>query len=135
MFGEKKSLNPKMMVWRTNVYGLKSIHHYPMIWHVNCVWFFEKSSQENVWLNKPLFTKIVIFFLKITDPWISFIGNFKPRVHPNICQERKVLSCMLLEKTSWQFFSVLAKMQIFTPKWWYGDTEQDTGMDTEITGV
>ncbi len=71
-----------------------------MIWHVNCVWFFEKSSWQSVWLNKPLFT----------DPWFFVVGKFNPQVYPNICKETKVLSCMLLEKhLMTKFFLIFEK--------------------------
>ncbi len=53
-----------------------------------------------------------------TNHWsmICFIGNVKPRVHPNICQEIKVLSCMLLEKHFTTKFFHFRQKSYFYPK-------------------
>ncbi len=89
-----------------------------VIWHVNCLWFFEKCSWQSFWLNKPLFTKM-LYFTKIHWSMKCFIGHLKPQVHLNICQETTVLSCMLLEKELHdKMFPFLTKNLIFTPKWW-----------------
>ncbi len=54
--------------------GMSISQSLSMIWYVNCVWLFEKSS----WQSFGYFTK---------NHWSmkSFVGNLKLQVHPNIC--------------------------------------------------
>ncbi len=45
-----------------------------------------------------------------------FVGNLKLQAHSNICQETKVLSYLLLEKTSPQNIFIYAGKATFYPK-------------------
>ncbi len=49
---------------------------HPNICQETKVLSWKKLQNKVLWLNNPLFTKNVIFLLKITDPY-NFIGNLK----------------------------------------------------------
>ncbi len=63
------------------------------------------------------FSQKLAYFTKHHWSVKLFVGKLKPQVHPNICQEAKVLCCMLLEKHfTTKFFSFLWRRDIVVHK-------------------
>ncbi len=86
---------PKTMVWKQCIcpYINPSLS---IIWHVNCVWFFEKGSWQSFGSNKPFFIKIVIFYYKWLIHDIFVLVSSSPKyilTHAKI--QRFYLACFL----------------------------------------
>ncbi len=85
-----------------------------VIWHVNCVWLFDKCLQQSFLLNKQLFTKIVIFLPKIIDLWTLLLVISRPKYILTHAKKQRFYRAWFSEKNSWQ--SSLVKWSTFHKK-------------------
>ncbi len=110
IFDKKSFLYPKMMVIEKKCICPDISPSLCMIWHVNCIWFFEKSSWQSFGLNKPLFTKLSYF---IKNHWSMniFVGSSSPKYILTYGKKQRFYLAYFLKNTSQQhvFFNFWQK--------------------------
>ncbi len=105
-----------MVAWRKNVYTLKSIHHYPCIWHVNYLVFSGKKIHDKKFgLNIPILTKNCHISLKIIDLWNNCLVISSPKYVLTYAKKQQFyLAC--LENTSPQSFFIFDQKRYLLPQ-------------------
>ncbi len=121
-FDQKKEFYPQNdgMEIKFNCPYIHTYIHPPLsvIWHLNCLWFFEKYWWQSCWLNKPLFIKSHIL-RKNTDLWNCLLVISSPEYILTYAEKQGSILYASWKKFMTKIFRFMTKKQFFTQKWCY----------------